>query len=225
MKINLPTKITLSRIIASFLLILAIIVIYIVDQYIPFVSNANFKIGENVTMNWIMLILFFVFLVASLTDFLDGYLARKNNEVTDLGKFLDPIADKMLVNSMLIFLSLNFVSLNNSLNEQLVKFPFFLVILMIIRDLVVDGLRLMAAKKNVVISANIFGKLKTVLQMVSISLVFLNGFPFSFFDYGFNPYLKITTIFCYLTTLASLISGIIYVIQNRFVFIGGKNNE
>ena len=218
-KINLPTKITISRIILSFLLIVAIIVMYLVDQYTGFIALANISIGGNSFINWIMIILFFVFIFASATDFLDGYLARKNNQVTDLGKFLDPIADKMLVNSMLIFLAINFTSLSTY-----TKIPFFCVILMIIRDLIVDGLRLMAAKKNVVISANIFGKLKTVLQMFTIAFVFLNGFPFSYFDSAWNQYVTITSIFCYLTTIASLVSGVIYVIQNKHV-IGGKNNE
>ena len=139
-----------------------------------------------------------------------GRLARKNNQVTDLGKFLDPIADKMLINGMMIFLALNFPSIHN----VDLTFPFFLVILMEIRDLIVDGLRFMCAKKNVVIAANIFGKAKTVLQMVAISFVLLNGFPFSLFDYNFINYLHITDFICYLATITSLISGVIYVKDN-----------
>ena len=83
-----------------------------------------------------------------------------------------------------------------------------------IRDLIVDGLRFMCAKKNVVIAANIFGKAKTVLQMVAISFVLLNGFPFSLFDYNFINYLHITDFICYLATITSLISGVIYVKDN-----------
>ena len=120
-KINLPTKITLARIALATLLIIGIIVLYFLDEFQVFSIKEVGDIALNeggATINWIMLILMFVFLVASMTDFLDGYLARKNNEVTDLGKFLDPIADKMLINSMMIFLSLNFVSLvgNQKLN-------------------------------------------------------------------------------------------------------------
>ena len=181
-KINLPTKITLARIALASLLIVAIVVLYLFDEFnvISIAQSGNiYLFNDGPTINWIMLILMFVFLIASMTDFLDGYLARKNNEVTDLGKFLDPIADKMLINSMMVFLALNFSSLGG---DQ--KFPFFLVIIMIIRDLVVDGLRFMVAKKNVVVAANIFGKLKTVTQMLAIIVVFLNGFPFSYFDYN-----------------------------------------
>ena len=220
-KINLPTKITISRIVLAFCLILSIFIMYLVDEFHPFISKANIYIGESgAYVNYIMIIIFAVFVIASLTDFLDGYLARKNNQVTDLGKFLDPIADKMLVNSMLVFLSINFVSLNDHL-----RFPFFCVILMIIRDLVVDGLRFMAATKKVVISANIYGKLKTVFQMIALSIVLLNGFPFNLFDSNWIRYLHISDIFCYLATLISLISGAIYLTENIHMIIGGKNNE
>lgn len=220
-KINLPTKITISRIVLAFCLILSIFIMYLVDEFHPFISKANIYIGESgAYVNYIMIIIFAVFVIASLTDFLDGYLARKNNQVTDLGKFLDPIADKMLVNSMLVFLSINFVSLNDHL-----RFPFFCVILMIIRDLVVDGLRFMAATKKVVISANIYGKLKTVFQMIALSIVLLNGFPFNLFDSNWVRYLHISDIFCYLATLISLISGVIYLTENIHMIIGGKNNE
>lgn len=212
-KINLPTKITISRIIISALLIVAIIICYLLDQFsVINVASFNLVLG-NVTLNKLMLIFWVVFLIASLTDFLDGYLARKNNQVTDLGKFLDPIADKMLINSIMIFLSLNFLSTQDAL-----KFPWFCVVLMVIRDLVVDGLRFMAATKNVVLAANYWGKAKTVLQMIAISLIFLNGFPFSYFDANWLTYLHVSDIICYLTTLTSLIGGFIYLKDNRKIF-------
>ena len=234
-KINLPTKITISRIILATLLIIFVILMYILDQFEVinvaktfniYLTNSTFEsvvVGPNYTgpkINGLNLIIFGVFLIASLTDFVDGCLARKLNQVTDLGKFLDPIADKMLVNSMLVFLSINFVSLNDHL-----RFPFFCVILMIIRDLVVDGLRFMAATKKVVISANIYGKLKTVFQMIALSIVLLNGFPFNLFDSNWIRYLHISDIFCYIATLISLISGVIYLTENIHMIIGGKNNE
>jgi CDP-diacylglycerol---glycerol-3-phosphate 3-phosphatidyltransferase len=220
-KVNLPTKITISRIVVAFLLIVAIVVLYIVDQFNPFIYKFNISLNNNgATINWLMIILFVVFLIASFTDFLDGYLARKNNQVTDLGKFLDPIADKMLINAMMIFLALNFPSLGASL-----KFPFFCVIIMEIRDLIVDGLRFMAATKHTVIAANIFGKLKTVLQMVAISFVFINGWPFSYFDSNWLTYLHITDFICYAATFVSVLSGAIYLIQNKAVFLGQNNDS
>ncbi len=216
-KINLPTKITLARIALATFLIIGIIVLYFLDQFNVFsiAEVGNVALNDSgAYINWIMIILMLVFLIASMTDFLDGYLARKNNEVTDLGKFLDPIADKMLINSMMVFLALNFVSLAS---HQ--RFAFFLVIIMIIRDLVVDGLRFMVAKKNVVVAANIFGKLKTVTQMVAIIVVFLNGFPFSYFDYNWPAYIHVSDWLCYIATFFSVLSGIIYVKQNiKYLF-------
>ena len=212
-KINLPTKITISRIFSSSLLIIALIVFYLLDEFkVVVIKDFNFQLGAA-TLNYLMLGFLVVFLVASLTDFLDGYLARKNNQVTDLGKFLDPIADKMLINSVMIFLAINFISLGDNL-----KFPWFCVVLMVIRDLVVDGLRFMAAKKKIVLAANYWGKAKTVLQMVSISVVFLNGWPFSYFDASWLKYLHISDVLCYLTTLTSLIGGFIYLKDNIKIF-------
>lgn len=223
-KINLPTKITISRIILATLLIFFVILMYILDQFgvinVAQTFNIHLLGNENgPSINGLNLIIFGVFIIASLTDCLDGYLARKNNMVTDLGKFLDPIADKMLVNSMMIFLSLNFISLNDN-----VKFPFFLVIIMVVRDLIVDGLRFMTAQKNVVIAANIYGKLKTITQMVAIAIVFLNGFPFSFFDYNWPTYLHISDWLCYIATFFSVLSGIIYVKENIHI-LGGNKDE
>lgn len=223
-KINLPTKITICRIILAVVLIFGLIILYLLDEFkvISIASIGNIALTDGInppTINWIMIIVFVVFAIASLTDTLDGYLARKNNEVTNLGKFLDPIADKMLVNSVMIFLALNFVSLSDD-----VKFPFFCVIIMVVRDLVVDGLRFLAAQKQVVIAANVFGKVKTITQMFAILIVLLNGFPFSYFDYNWPMYLHISDWLCYIATFFSVLSGIIYVKQNINV-LGGENNE
>lgn len=217
-KINLPTKITIARIALAFLLIVGIIVLYFLDLYnVINLSLCNFSIGNNinnneVTLNYVVLIILGVFLIASLTDFLDGYIARKYNMVTDLGKFLDPIADKMLINALMIFLCVGFSSLTKTNTMSL--FSFFCVIIMEIRDLIVDGLRFMGAKKNIVIAANFFGKAKTVIQMVAICVVLLNDFPFSYFDCNFPNYLKISDILCYLATFTSVLSGVIYVKSN-----------
>ena len=202
---NTPTKITVSRIVMIVFMLISLFVLSFID-----LNNGTALYLGNSNIYLVDFIVMILFVIGSFTDFLDGYLARKNNQVTDLGKFLDPIADKMLINGMMIFLALNFPSINN----VDLTFPFFLVILMEIRDLIVDGLRFMCAKKNVVIAANIFGKAKTVLQMVAISFVLLNGFPFSLFDYNFINYLHITDFICYFATITSLISGVIYVKDN-----------
>ena len=107
------------------------------------------------------------------------------------------------------------------------SFNVWCAIILIARDIVVDALRFIAAKKGQVIAANIFGKLKTVLEMVAIGVVLLNGFPFRYFDASWPAGLHIADFFVYLCTAASLISGIIYVYQNRHVFIDKKeeNND
>ena len=176
----------------------------------------------------IFLVVFVFFVIASYTDHLDGKLARKNNQVTDLGKFLDPVADKLLVSSMLIFLCAPQVFAPYAV-EQVSLIPVWCVIIMVARDTVVDALRFIAAQKGVVIAANIFGKLKTVLQMVAISAVLLNDFPFHYLYKDFiatrpdlYPYVSVTACLVYLATLTSLVSGIIYVVQNRKAFLENK---
>ena len=214
---NLPTKITFSRIIATVLLIVTLFVL----SLIPNLSTP--ELG-NTRINLVFLIIFVFFVIASYTDHLDGKLARKNNQVTDLGKFLDPVADKLLVSSMLIFLcSPTFAPYNV---EQRLFFPVWCVIIMVARDTVVDALRFIAAQKGTVIAANIFGKLKTVLQMVAIGAVLLNDFPFHYlYPNNNNPYLTVTAFLVYAATTVSFISGVIYVYQNRNAFLKEKEND
>jgi len=209
---NLPTKITFSRIIATIVMMIALFVLWIIKPEITTIGNTP--------LTWLYLALFVFFVLASYTDHLDGKLARKNNQVTELGKFLDPIADKMLVNSMVIFLSIPGV-----LFDGQVAFPFWCAILLIVRDIIIDALRFMAAQKGRVIAANIYGKLKTVLEMVCIGVILLNDFPFSYFDAGWIEGLRIYNIFVYLATAASLISGGIYLAKNKDVFLGNNDGS
>ena len=143
-----------------------------------------------------------VLAVSCMTDMVDGKIARKYNMITPLGKLLDPIADKLLVNSTIIILA--------SRIPQLV----IVAVVMIARDIVVDAVRLIAVTKNKVVAANIWGKLKTVFQMVAISLVLLNDFPFSFIPWNVN----VSYILCYIAGVCSLLSMVVYIIQNREVF-------
>ena len=214
---NLPTKITFSRIVATILLIVTLFVLSLIP-------NLTTPLLGNTRINLVFLIIFVFFVIASYTDHLDGKLARKNNQVTDLGKFLDPVADKLLVSSMLIFLcSKSFAPYNH---EQFVFIPVWCVIIMVARDTVVDALRFIAAQKGTVIAANIFGKLKTVLQMVAIALVLLNDFPFHYlYPNNNNPYLTVTAFIVYAATAVSFISGVIYVYQNRKAFLREKEND
>ena len=215
---NLPTKITMSRIVAIVLMILGLFVLYVIKLVNP--SFTTILLG-NSGINLVFFILFIFFLIASYTDHLDGHLARKNNQVTALGKFLDPVADKLLINSMVIFLAAPAVFASYIPGaEGIAHFSVWCAIILVARDIVVDALRFIAAEKGVVIAANIFGKLKTVLEMVAICFVLLNGWPFYYFDYSWP--VRISDIFVYLATLTSVISGVIYVYQNRKVLKESK---
>ncbi len=169
---NLPNKITIFR-------------LFLIPVFV-----AAFFIGENGYL-WSGII----FIAASFTDFLDGYLARKYNETTNLGAFLDPVADKVLVFAALILLAESGV------------IPSWSVILIIGRETLINGFRLIAIEKGVVISASYLGKLKTVTQMVSLVLLL------------FAPALLVLNIiglFVYwIAVIATLISGIEYVYQGR----------
>jgi CDP-diacylglycerol--glycerol-3-phosphate 3-phosphatidyltransferase len=209
---NIPNKITLSRIVIVVMMLIALFVldiVYWVSPFaVPFLGNSG--------INLIDLIIAIVFILGALTDKLDGSLARRWNQVTDLGKFLDPIADKLLVDSLLIYLCLPHFGIS-------LTTPVFLwcVLIMIIRDIVVDALRMIAVKEGKVLAANVFGKLKTALQMVAIPIVLLGGWPFTYFDAGWTFY-RISDLLVYLATFASFFSGAFYLGQNRAVFLGGS---
>lgn len=140
---NLPNKLTIARIIA-----------------IPFIIAA-FYIGTS----WSWIVALILFCLASFTDFLDGYLARKNGIVTDFGKLLDPIADKLLVLSTLIMLT-----------DQRLMIA-WVVVLILSRELAVDGLRLLAASKGKVIAAGKLGKIKTCSQIALILWLMISRIP------------------------------------------------
>lgn len=137
-----------------------------------------------------------IFAVASITDWFDGYLARKHNLVTNFGKFMDPLADKLLVCSVLIC----FI--------QSGQLDAWIVIVIIAREFIISGFRLIAAENGVVIAANYWGKFKTVSQMIMIILLFL--------DLG-GFFAVLTEIFVWLSLVLTIISLITYIVQNRSV--------
>ena len=209
---NLPNKITVSRIILIFAMIIAMFVL-------AFIPDFHVKSLGNSRINLVYLIFTIVFIIAAFTDMLDGKIARKCNLVTDLGKFLDPIADKLLNDAMMIFLLVpQAYAWEQRRNPIMLTILLICVVLMIARDLIVDALRLVAVKKNIVIAANIFGKAKTVLQMIAIPMLLLNDWPFNYFDSNWPEALQISNWFFYAATVMSIVSGVIYVYQNRSVF-------
>ena len=210
---NLPTKLTVSRIVIVVVMLLGLFTCDIL--YMAGILTMP-MIGP---INLAYFISFFLFVIASLTDMLDGKIARKYNLVTDMGKFLDPVADKLLVNLTLIYLALPHFGTNNAV------IPVSCVIIMIGRDLIIDAFRLVASTKGSVVAANIFGKLKTVFQMVAIPMVLLNSWPFAYFDADWNNYLRICNIAIYLATAMSLLSLIIYLKQNWHILLEKKEND
>lgn len=139
---------------------------------------------------------FGIFAVAIITDWFDGYLARKNNLVTNFGKFMDPLADKLLVCSALICLI------------EMKRLEAWVVIVIIAREFIISGFRLIAAENGVVIAANYWGKFKTVSQMIMIILLILNlGGIWS----------VIEKIFVWLSVALTVISLLTYILQNRKV--------
>ena len=137
-----------------------------------------------------------IFVVASLTDTLDGYLARKNNQVTNFGKFMDPLADKLLVCSALICL------LNNGMISTVV------VLIIIAREFIISGFRLVAVDNGIVIAASWWGKAKTISQMIMIILL-IAGFG--------GVFHTLETAFVYIATVLTVISLMDYIWKNRSV--------
>lgn len=208
---NLPNKITIFR--------MAMVVVIWLAMLFPYSSlgiEVPYIFGE---VNLVYFIVFWLFVVASFSDFLDGHIARKYNLVTNFGKFMDPIADKLLVDGLLIILLVPSITPADASIQMAI--PVIATLIMIARDLIVDVIRLIAASQNRILAANIFGKIKTVLQMVAIPLVLLNDWPFVLFDGEVN----VALIVVYLATLASLLSGIIYVYQNRDVLREPNKHE
>lgn len=137
-----------------------------------------------------------LFVVASVTDWFDGYLARKNNLVTNFGKFMDPLADKLLVCSAIICM----IELN--------RLPAWFVIIIIAREFIISGFRLIAAENGIVIAANYWGKFKTASQMIMIILLILH------FD---GIFVTLEQIFIWLSLALTIISLITYIWQNKTV--------
>ena len=148
---NIPNRLTLLRLIFIF---------PFVAIGIAFVSLAGPLSFNNLNTKTILFITTgVIFILAMITDFIDGYLARKYNQITTFGKLFDPIADKLIINSALILLSI------------MTFLPIYITILFIVRDIIVDGMRNLAAKKNIEVAASFWGKAKTMTQSIGIVLV------------------------------------------------------
>lgn len=192
---NIANKLTVFRI-----TLIPILVLVAVFPYAQFGITMGVVTIDSVTITYQNIAMLVIFSVASFTDFLDGYLARSRNMVTTFGKFLDPIADKLLVNTMfIIFASQGIV-------------PLVAVLIMIWRDTVVDAVRMLLSQKGLVMAAGYLGKVKTVAQMLAIILVLLNNLPFELYSF------PMASIMVWFATLMSALSGASYVLQSRSYF-------
>ena len=190
---NVPNKITICRIFLSILLI----VLMIFPMNRVGIDFPEFQINGKIIIDSKYIICGIIFLVASLTDFLDGHLARKYNLVNDLGKIMDAIADKILVNAILIILAVNgYIS---------VVIP----VVIVSRDIIVDSIKMVAGQKSGAVGASKTGKIKTACMMCGITLLFFYNLPFSLIN--INPARTLIMI----ATVLSVISGVEYYIKNK----------
>lgn len=177
---NTPNKLTMLRVIL-----------------IPFFVFFMLSSVAGESGKWIALV---IFVVASLTDTLDGYLARRDNLVTNFGKFMDPLADKLLVCSALICLI------------QLGQLPAWMVIIIVSREFIISGFRLVAAEQGIVIAASYWGKFKTTFQMIAVVLMILN----------FEALSVVTLICTWAALILTIISLVDYIAKNHKVLTEGK---
>ena len=184
---NLPNKLTIFRIILVLIMVI-----------IPFIGIEGDLWGIPISY----LLIDLVFVLASITDKLDGYLARKNNQVTNTGKMLDAIADKALVNSVLIILAGQ-----NMISE-------IIPVVVVLRDIVVNAIKMEAAGRGRVVAAIGSGKLKTATLMVGTTLVFFYNVPFEFIN------ISVAQILLYIATILSIVSAIQYFNMNKALIFG-----
>lgn len=174
---NLANKLTILR-------------IFLIPIFMIFLLN---KISYGVE------IAAFVFILAAITDALDGYVARKKNQVTTLGKFMDPLADKLLVSAALISL------------VQMGKISALVAVIIIAREFTISVLRSVAAAEGIVIAASWWGKLKTITQIIAIIAILIDNFPFKYINVPFD------TIMIWIAVILTIISGVDYIVINKHV--------
>ncbi len=198
---NTPTKLTFLRIVLTILMIIVLIFpFYLVGFNFPQIVVSGIYVKLEYVIAGI------IFLIASFTDFLDGYLARKNNQVTDLGKMLDAIADKALVNSALIILAYKgFI-------------PVAIPVIIIFRDTIVDAIKMEASRKGKVVAAIKSGKIKTASMMVGLVLTFFYNLPFELWN------IRVADFLIYFATIMSIVSMIEYFSLNKKLILEPKEN-
>ena len=190
---NLPNKITCARLVLS----VAVLIILCVpwdSLGVTWKSWSVKAIADDISLKYIVAGVLFA--IGSFTDFLDGFIARKYNLVTDFGKVMDAIADKVLVNGVLIVLAFE---------QPLI--PVVIPVIIICRDIAVDSLKMVAGSKKGAVAASWPGKIKTICMMVGITLTFFYNIPFAFI--GSNV-VRVDIALIYIATVLSVVSGCLY---------------
>lgn len=193
---NLPNKITMARIVLSIMLLILLI--------FPFnlcgIEFPTYELFGTINVNLLYIIGGVIFLIASLTDFIDGNIARKRNLVTDFGKVMDAIADKVLVNGVLVVLACN------GLISKVIP------VIIITRDIFVDSIKMVAGSKGKAVGASVLGKLKTICMMSGLTLTFFYNIPFELIG------LDVANGLLYIACVLSIISGVQYYLVNKEAF-------
>lgn len=206
MKLNLPNKLTLFRIILTVVIVFILLFpFYNMNiQFPEFIINSS---NGDIIVNSKYIIAGVLFIIASVTDFLDGYIARKYNLITDEGKMLDAIADKILVNSILIILS------SNGFIHPIIP------VILIMRDSTVNSIKMLAGNKGKVVAAINTGKWKTACLMVGIVLTMFYNLPFEMWNINVSDTLLI------IATVLSIVSGVQYYLLNKEIIFSKKDEN
>lgn len=190
---NLPNKITISRLVLS---VIVLILLIIPLNKIGF-DLGTIKVTSTLRVDVKYLICGILFLIASVTDFVDGHIARKYNMVTDYGKVMDAIADKVLVNGVLIILACNgFIHM-------------IIPVIIISRDTIVDSIKMVVGNKVGTVGASKTGKIKTIFMMSGVTLMLFYNLPFEIWG------LRVADMLIMTATVLSIVSGIEYYVNNK----------
>mgnify|MGYP004480708171 CR=1 FL=1 len=190
---NKANKITMSRIVMS--LIIIILLLFPFDQV--GLEFPNYIVNGNIVVNLKYIVAGVLFVIASLTDFLDGYTARKYNMVTDFGKMMDAISDKLLTNSVLIILACDG------------RISTVVAVVIVTRDIVVDSIKMVIGNKGVAVAAIKIAKVKTATLMVGLVLTFFYNLPFELIP------LRVSDFLLALAAILSVVSGVKYYIMAK----------
>ena len=194
---NLPNKITVSRIIIAIIILIMLVIPWhaLGVDWPAYSSIFNVSLDTPISLKYIVAGV--LFMIASITDRLDGQIARKRNMVTDLGKMLDAIADKILVNGILIILAYDRI------------IPLLVPVVIVTRDIITDTCKMVSGNKGKVVAASWTGKIKTAFMMVGLTFTFFGNLPFELLHFNFSELCLI------IATILSVISGCQYFFNTK----------